>query len=148
MSVGASPHNQTPTSCNAPDPTSGEAAPMALRCLIIDDSFDVLAALAASVESDGVEVVATARGRTDGIARAVELQPDGILIDVDLGDDSGPQVAQELTALGVSAAIILISAYRNYAELAEGTQVLGFLSKTDISRAAIEQLMTPSPDDQ
>lgn len=119
---------------------------MALRCLIIDDSAEVLTALAASMEAEGVDVVATAHGRVDGIARALELDPDCILLDVDLGDDGGPQLADELAVLGVSAAIILISAYRDYAALTEGTMVRGFLSKTDISRAAIEQLMASTGD--
>jgi len=85
--------------------------------------------------------LATADGRAGGIAHALELEPDCILVDVDLCEDSGPQLANELAALGVSAAIILISAYRDHAALAEGTQVRSFLSKTDISRAAIERLM-------
>ena len=108
----------------------------------------MLGALAASMESEGVEVVATAHGRTDGIARAIELEPDCILVDVDLGDDSGPQVAHELAALGVSAAIILISAYPDYAVLTEGAPVCGFLSKTNISRTAIERLLAARADDQ
>lgn len=118
---------------------------MALRCLIIDDSSDVLSALGASMESEGIEVVATATGRADGIARALELQPDCILVDVDLGEDSGTQVAEELIELGVSAGIILISAYREYVALADGMEVRGFLSKTDISRDAIERLMATGP---
>lgn len=117
---------------------------MALRCLIIDDSSEVLRALAASMEVDGLDVVATATSRVEGIARALELQPDCILIDVDLGEDGGPQVAEELARHGVSAAIILISAYREYLALAEDTNVLGFLGKTEISRAAIEELIAAS----
>lgn len=101
----------------------------------------MLAALGASLEAEGFEVAATATGRVDGIARALELQPDCILVDVDLGEDSGTQVADELAALGVSAAVILISAYREYVALAEGTNVRGFLTKTEISRAAIERLV-------
>lgn len=114
---------------------------MALRCLIIDDSPEVLRALASSLQSEGIDVVATASGRDDGIARALEAQPECILLDVDLGEDGGPQVADEMVALGLPAAIILISAYSEYIALAENAQVRGFLSKTDVSRAAIEQLL-------
>lgn len=121
---------------------------MALRCLIIDDSPEVLSALAAAMEVDGLDVVATAAGRADGIARALELQPDCILVDVDLGEDGGPQVAEELARLGLAAAIILISAYREYVTLAEDTNVIGFLSKTEISRAAIEELIAATRRDQ
>ena len=109
--------------------------------MIIDDSSDVLAALGASLESEGIEVVATANGRADGIERVLALQPDCVLVDVDLGEESGTQLAEELSARGVRGAIILISAYREYVALAEGTSVSGFLSKTDISRTAIEQLI-------
>src|SRR5579859_4996052 len=122
-------------------------ARMALRCLIIDDSPEVLRALAASLQSEGIDVVATASGREDGIARAFETQPECILLDVDLGEDGGPQVADEMAALGLPAAIILISAYREYVALAENARVRGFLSKTDISRAAIEQLLAGQGDE-
>lgn len=117
---------------------------MALRCLIIDDSPEVLVALRAAMEVEGIVVVATATGRAEGIALALEHEPDCILVDVDLGEDGGPQVAEELAALGVPAAIILISAYGEYVTLVEGTNVRGFLGKTEISRAAIEQLLCSS----
>jgi CheY-like chemotaxis protein len=145
--VGASPPSQTPASCNAPRRATGDAARMALRCLIIDDSPEVLRALASSLESEGVDVVATASGRDEGIARALESQPECILLDVDLGEDGGPQVAEEMAALGLPAAIILISAYREYFALAESARVRGFLSKTDVSRAAIERLLAGLEDD-
>lgn len=121
---------------------------MALRCLIIDDSSEVLAALGASMEVEGIEIVAVATNRAEGIARALETQPDCILVDVDLGDDGGPQVAEELARLGIPAVVILISAYREYAALTENTKIRGFLSKTDISRTAIEQLMSAGGEDQ
>jgi two-component system nitrate/nitrite response regulator NarL len=114
---------------------------VALRCLIIDDRADVLDALKASLEADGVEVIATATAADDGIERALEHELDCILIDVDLGEESGVDVAARLADLGVRATRILISAYREYAALADDTPVAGFLSKTAVSRAAIEQLM-------
>jgi DNA-binding NarL/FixJ family response regulator len=114
---------------------------VALRCLIIDDRVDVLDALRASLEADGVEVLGTATAAADGIAQALDLEPDCILIDVDLGEESGVDVAGRLAELGVEATRILISAYREYAALAEDSPVAGFLSKTAVSRAAIEQLM-------
>jgi CheY-like chemotaxis protein len=120
---------------------------MALRCLIIDDSSEVLGALTASLQSEGIDVVATAFGRDDGVACALEHQPDCILLDVDLGEDGGPQVADELASLGISAEIILMSAYREYIALAENVAVRGFLSKTEVSRAAIEELLA-APADQ
>ena len=43
-------------------------------------------------------------------ATRAPLRPDGILVDIDLGDESGLDLARELASTG-AAAVVLISAY-------------------------------------
>jgi DNA-binding NarL/FixJ family response regulator len=118
-----------------------DPALVGLRCVIIDDSPEVVDALRRSLEADGVIVLGTASTGAEGVHRTGQLGPDCVLLDVDLGDESGLDVARELAAAGSSAAVILISAHAEYAELADDTPVAGFLSKSGLSRAAIEQIL-------
>jgi DNA-binding NarL/FixJ family response regulator len=111
--------------------------------LIIDDRADIRDALRSSLEAEGLVVPGTAATGAEGVALALDLKPDCVLVDVDLGNESGLDVANQLTAAGVLAGVILISAYREYSELAVETAAAGFLSKTDICRAAIERLIQP-----
>ena len=97
------------------------------------------------LERDGVEVVGVARSVEDGIARAREHGPDVILIDIDLGDDSGVELARRMAREldVVRGRVILMSAYgeQEIATLIEDDLAIGFLNKNSLSRRAIEELL-------
>ncbi len=65
--------------------------------LIIDDSKDAAHALATLLEFDGYRAVVETRGRS-GVARAAELKPEVILLDLGLPDISGIEVCGLLRA--------------------------------------------------
>ena len=69
---------------------------MALRCLIVDDSVGFLQAARALLEHEGVSVVAVASTGEEALARAKKLRPDVMLVDIDLGGDSGFAVVRRL----------------------------------------------------
>jgi len=120
-----------------------------MRCLIVDDNRGFLEVARVLLEGDGVEVVGVARSVADGIARARELGPDVILIDVDLGHDSGVELAtrlaRELDAAG--GRVILMSAYleEEITGLIEGGLAIGFLPKGCLSKRAIEDQLARRP---
>ena len=119
-----------------------------MHCLLIDDSAEVLDALRRLLESEGLVVVAQATSGADGLRHAREFEPDVILLDVDLGEENGFDVARLLSEAGVSSAVILISAHPEYGEFASSTPAVGFLSKGALSRAAIESVLSrPGGDD-
>ena len=70
---------------------------VALRCLIVDDNPGSSAARAL-LEQEGVRVVGIASTRAEAVQRAIELHPDVTLLDIDLGGDSGFDLAQQLVA--------------------------------------------------
>ena len=70
---------------------------MSLRCLIIDDNASFLNAARALLEGQGVTVVGVATTASEGLQRGKELRPDVILVDVDLGDESGFSLARQLS---------------------------------------------------
>jgi DNA-binding NarL/FixJ family response regulator len=118
---------------------------MTLRCLIVDDSPRFLDAARGLLEYQGVTVVGVAANSAEALRRAEELRPDVTLVDVDLGGESGLELARRLDgAAGVArAAVILISTHaeQDYAELIATSPAIGFLSKAGISADAIEELL-------
>ena len=118
--------------------------PVSLRVLIVDDSRHFLDAARGALEQDGMTVVGVASTSAEARRLARELRPDGILVDVDLGDESGIDLARELGSSG-SARIVLISAYpeSELVDLITSSPAVGFVSKSELSAAAVARLIRP-----
>jgi CheY-like chemotaxis protein len=118
-----------------------------LRILIVDDSRHFLDAATGVLEHDGIAVVGVASTSVEAHRLATELRPDGILVDVDLGDESGLDLAQELAA-AKAAPVILISAYAEseLADLISVSPAIGFVSKHELSASAVANLIPPGRD--
>jgi DNA-binding NarL/FixJ family response regulator len=118
---------------------------MTLRCLIVDDSPRFLQAARGLLEYQGITVVGVASNSAEAFRRAEELRPDVTLVDVDLGGESGLELARRLDGEGAvtRASVILISTHaeQDYAELIATSPAIGFLSKTGISADAIQKLL-------
>ena len=71
---------------------------MALRLLIVDDNHRFLKAARDLLEREGMTVVGVASTSADALRYADELQPDVALVDIVLGEESGLDLAQRLTA--------------------------------------------------
>jgi len=115
---------------------------MRLRLLIVDDNVHFLRAARALLEREGLDVAGMVSTADDAVRRSAELDPDAILVDVDLGDESGFDVARRLTELS-DAPVILISAYpeQDVAELVSTSAAVGFLSKNRVSAQAILEML-------
>jgi DNA-binding NarL/FixJ family response regulator len=118
---------------------------MSLHCLIVDDNASFLEAARALLERQGVTVVGVATTGAEGLKGSEELAPDVILVDIDLGSESGFTVAREMAdrAAGASANVIFISthAQEDFADLVADSGAVGFLAKSELSREAIERLL-------
>jgi DNA-binding NarL/FixJ family response regulator len=116
---------------------------MRWRCLIVDDSPVYLSEARNLLQRQGMSVVGVASNSADAIAIATSDRPDIALVDVDLGAESGLDVARALAISDESVPVILISAYaeNDLRELLDGSPALGFLSKSVLSRAAIDDLL-------
>lgn len=109
------------------------------RCLIVDDSAAFRDAASAMLERGGIVVVGTARDAEEAVRRAGELHPDIALVDVDLGADSGFDVAEQLGGV----AVILTSTHdeQDFADLIAASPARGFLPKFALSPGAIRELL-------
>jgi DNA-binding NarL/FixJ family response regulator len=117
--------------------------------LIVDDNASFLEASRTLLERQGVVVIGTATSAAEGLQRAAELNPDVILIDIDLGTDSGFDLAQQLA--DNHPHIILISTHReeDFADLIAESPARGFLAKSDLSKQAIQHILQrPQPQPQ
>jgi DNA-binding NarL/FixJ family response regulator len=117
---------------------------MPMRTVIVDDNASFLDASRRMLEREGIAVTGVARTITEALQRVAELEPDLILIDIDLGDESGFELIRRLTeATGTSVKVILISTHRedDFADLVAESAAMGFLSKSELSAQAIDALL-------
>jgi CheY-like chemotaxis protein len=116
-----------------------------LRCLIVDDSAFFLDAARGLLEREGLCVVGVASTSADALERVEDLQPDVTLVDINLGNESGFDLARRLNreARIPASQMILISteSEADYADLIAASPVRGFLSKARLSGLAIQQLL-------
>ncbi|MCC9706361.1 response regulator transcription factor [Streptomyces sp. MNU76] len=119
---------------------------MSMRCLIVDDSARFLEAARTLLEHDGVHVVGVASTGAEALARAVELAPDLVLLDVDLAGESGLELAPRL-ARSAASVIVLISTHPldDIQELVAASPARGFLHKSKLSGQALRDLSGPDP---
>ncbi|MFF5084574.1 response regulator [Actinoplanes sp. NPDC000266] len=112
---------------------------MTLRCLLVDDNEHFLAAARDLLEREGLVVAGTASHIADAVGRAGELGPDVALVDINLGGESGFDLARRLSPTPV----IMISTHAgdDYHDLIEESPAIGFLSKLELSAAAVEKLL-------
>ena len=122
-----------------------------LRCLIVDDSPRFLDAARGLLEGQGITVVGVASNTADALRRTGELRPDVTLLDIDLGGESGLELARRLHGQAGQAPglVILISTHaeQDYAELIAASPAIGFLPKTALSGDAIRDLLAGRRDD-
>ena len=114
---------------------------MALRCLIVDDNADFLRAARELLNRQGMSVVGVASTGLEALRRADELRPDVALVDIDLGTESGFDVARVLadTPRLEPLSVVFISTYaeKDFEDLIAASPAVGFVSKSDLSGRAV-----------
>ena len=112
---------------------------MAPRCLIVDDNADFLVSSRRLLETQGLRVVGCATSSSEAFELLDELKPDIALVDVELGQEDGIALAQELARRSPGTKVVIISAHEgaDLDELLTGSRVAGFLPKTKLRAATI-----------
>jgi DNA-binding NarL/FixJ family response regulator len=116
---------------------------MGRTVLIVDDHPAFRSAVRALLEDAGFDVVGEAADGASALTEAGRLQPEVVLLDVQLPDIDGIEVAARLTANGWAPAIVLTSS-RDLADLGplrDRCDVRGFIPKAELSGAALEALL-------
>jgi DNA-binding NarL/FixJ family response regulator len=106
---------------------------VSIRVLIVDDNALLRAGLATVLASDpGIEVVGEAASGPEGVHRCDELQPDIVLMDVEMPGGGGISATSELRARhpGIRVLILTMFDVDDYVAEALRAGAAGFLLKT------------------
>ena len=116
---------------------------MAVTILIVDDHPSFRASARTLLEAEGYEVVGEAEDGESAIRAVAELHPDLVLLDIQLPDLDGFEVAERLRELDERAAVVLTSSRdgKDYARCIECSGARGFVPKAELSGAALSALL-------
>ena len=117
----------------------------ALGVLIVDDSWLFLEAARDRLEQEGLRVVGVAVTSAEALRRAEELQPEVVLVDIRLGEESGFELARRLAGHhwdgGPAVILISTSSAADFANPIAESPAAGFLPKQELSADAIRRLI-------
>jgi CheY-like chemotaxis protein len=123
----------------------GHDSGVATTVLIVDDHPGFRATARALLEAEGYDVVGEAANGVEALRRAKELAPDLVLLDVQLPDFDGFEVASRLTAAaenGRAPKIVLTSSRdgSDFGPLVTQSGACGFVAKAELSGGALARL--------
>jgi DNA-binding NarL/FixJ family response regulator len=115
----------------------------ARRVLVVDDHPSFRRCARALLTSEGFEVVGEAEDGASALVLARELAPALVLLDIQLPDTDGFDVAKQLLEAKPDLQIVLVSSRgrSEYGPLIEESGARGFVSKGDLSGELIERLL-------
>jgi DNA-binding response OmpR family regulator len=105
------------------------------RIVIVDDDPSFLATVRLLLEAEGFAVVGEALTGLAGVAAATRLDPDIVLVDVNLPDIDGFEVVERLADQEGAPPVVLTSirSAGDFGNLVETSRALGFITKADIT---------------
>jgi DNA-binding NarL/FixJ family response regulator len=108
----------------------------------VDDNPRFLAAARALLEREGLSVVGVASCSAEAIEHVIALRPEVVIVDIDLGEESGFELTRGLEK-AQAGHIILTSTHAeaDFADLIDDSAAAGFISKSELSAAAIRALI-------
>jgi DNA-binding NarL/FixJ family response regulator len=120
-----------------------ERGPLGKRVLVVDDHPSFRRFARVLLESEGFDVVGEAADGASAAALVAKVQPDLVLLDIQLPDMDGFTVAERLLAHDPQLPIVLVSSRdrSSYGPLIEQSGARGFLTKSDLSTAALGRLL-------
>ena len=112
--------------------------------LIVDDHAGFRASARALLEAEGFDVIGEAADGAQALRAVAELQPEIVLLDIQLPGLDGIQVAGQLAGGADPPAVVLVSSRdaAAYGPRLRGTAVRGFIPKSALSGEALAALVS------
>ncbi len=112
--------------------------------LIVDDHPSFRSTARLLLEMEGFDVVGEAPDGMSAIARCGELHPDLVLLDVNLPDIDGFDVASRITGATDAPAVVLVSSRdpSDFGPLVGRSGARGFIPKGELSGEALTALLS------
>jgi len=120
---------------------------MGWSVLLVDDHDEFRAAAREVLESVGCVVVGEAADGAAALLLAGRLRPDAVLLDVQLPDIDGFEVAERLAAQVAPRPVVVLISSRSassYRRRLADSDVAGFLVKSDLTGPAVLALLAPA----
>ena len=116
---------------------------MACTVLIVDDNASFRTGARRLLEAEGYDVVGEAADGAAGLLAARELEPDVVLLDVNLPDVDGFEVSTRLTRDPDGPMVVLTSSREGteFGELVSRAGARGFVPKFDLCGPALGALL-------
>lgn len=116
---------------------------MPLRVLIVDDHPSFRASARILLQAEGFDVIGEATDGASALSEAGRLDPEVVLLDVQLPDMDGFEVASRLTNGGGGPAVVLVSSRdsSDFGPLVARSGARGFVPKAELSGARIQELL-------
>jgi DNA-binding NarL/FixJ family response regulator len=116
---------------------------VARTVLIVDDHAGFRRLARRMLEADGYAVVGEAADGQSALLATRELDPDLVLLDVQLPDADGFEVAERIARHRDAPPVVLTSTRdaADYARRVESSTALGFVPKSELSGAALTALL-------
>jgi DNA-binding NarL/FixJ family response regulator len=115
-----------------------------VRILIVDDSEIWRRSVHLLLtEDDNLEVVSEASDGLEAVQKCKQLQPDLVLLDIDLPTMNGFEVARRLSELSPSTKILFLSSYQSPDIMNEALKIgSGYVVKVDAARDLLPLIRT------
>ncbi len=112
--------------------------------LVVDDHDGFRSFARALLQAEGFEIVGEAVDGASALAAVERLKPDLVLLDVQLPDLDGFQVAERLAARDDPPSVVLVSTRdaASYRRRLADTPARGFIPKGELSGLALRALVT------
>jgi DNA-binding NarL/FixJ family response regulator len=116
---------------------------MSRTVLVVDDHAGFRSRARLLLEAEGYQVVGEAGDGRTAVAEARRLRPDVVLLDVQLPDADGFDVAARITDGGSPPVVVLTSSrdWSDSSELIVRSGAKGFLPKDQLSGEAVGELL-------
>lgn len=112
--------------------------------LIVDDHPSFRASARALLQAEGFDVVGEAADGAEALRAVEELHPDVVLLDVQLPDTDGFDVAARLTRMNARAPAVVLTSSRDssdFGPLVAYSGARGFVPKAELSGKALATLL-------
>jgi CheY-like chemotaxis protein len=118
---------------------------MTRTLLIVDDHENFRSFAKALLAAEGYEVTGEAADGESALEEVARLNPDVVLLDVNLPDIDGFEVARRLAEDAEAPVVVLTSSREasDYGTELSESPVNGFLTKRDLSGDALDELANP-----
>jgi DNA-binding NarL/FixJ family response regulator len=118
---------------------------MALTVLIVDDHATFRSRCRQLLQAAGLRVVGEAEDGSGAVSASRILRPDLVLLDVQLPDRNGFDVAEDLLLDSKNAKVVMISSRdaADYRTRIDTSNADGFIAKADLSAQTLAAILGP-----